>query len=158
MVYNNIRYQAVNITSELSYNTICSMKYGEGIPNKTSLVYPEALLDVGLFFTMLAAFCGIFLNLLVIITLLHDRVIRKEKFTPIIISIATCDLLFSAIVLPINSTRCYYRLILFWYIIWIENIPNILILPSQFMLWQFLLGIGYWEKYCAQYILCCSTV
>ena len=140
MVYNNIRYQTVNITSELGYNTICSMKYGEGIPNKTSLVYPEPLLDVGLFFTILSAFCGIFLNLIVIITLLHDRVIRKEKFTPIIISIATCDLLFSAIVLPINSTRCYYRLILFWYIIWIE----ILILSSQFMLWQFLLGIGYW--------------
>ena len=109
MVYNNVSYYTINITREFSYNTKCWMKYGEGIPNSTSLVYPEELLDFGLFFSMLTTFGGVFLNLLVIITLLHDRVIRLERFTPIIISIATCDLLFSAIVLPINSTRCYYR-------------------------------------------------
>ena len=109
MVYNNVSYYTINITRKLSYNTKCWMKYGEGIPNSTSLVYPEELLDFGLLFSMLTTFGGVFLNLLVIITLLHDRVIRLERFTPIIISIATCDLLFSAIVLPINSTRCYYR-------------------------------------------------
>ena len=109
MVSNNVSYYTINITSNLSYNTKCWMKYGEGIPNNTSIVYPEELLDFGLFFSMLTTFGGVFLNLLVIITLLHDRVIRLERFTPIIISIATCDLLFSAIVLPINSTRCYYR-------------------------------------------------
>ena len=109
MVYNDVSYHKINITSNVSYNTKCWMKYGEEIPNNTSLVYPEKLLDFGLFFSMLTTFGGVFLNLLVIITLLHDRVIRLERFTPIIISIATCDLLFSAIVLPINSTRCYYR-------------------------------------------------
>ena len=106
----NVSYYKQDLPDNDSYyNKECFVKHGEGIENTTSFVYTGFLSDVGLYFTGFMAISGVFLNSLTIITLLYNRSTREERFTPIIISLATCNLLFSFLVLPINASRFYYR-------------------------------------------------
>ena len=96
--------------NETLYNSYCYMKEGENLENTTSFVYSEDLCRAGFIVTLLMSICGAILNALTIITLFHNKSIRKERFTPIIISLSSCNFLFSIIVLPINSSRLYHRL------------------------------------------------
>ena len=106
----NITYSGINLTDDGSnYNEMCFLKQGEGLSNDTSIVYKDLWLDIGSVISFTLAVIGVLLNSLTIITLLCNAHIRKERFTPFIVSIATCDLLFSATVLPINGIRFYYR-------------------------------------------------
>ena len=95
--------------NEANYNSHCFVKEGDGVINSTSIVYSELLCKIGFTFTISISICGTLLNSLTLITLLYNKSIRKERFTPIIISLASCNLLFSIIVLPIKGSRFYYR-------------------------------------------------
>ena len=110
MLSTNFTYTIRQIpTNESNYNLKCYVKEGEGLSNTTSIAYSEPLCQIVFAFSILMSICGTILNALTIITLLNTKSIRKERFTPIVMSLASCNLLFSIIVLPMNGSRFYYR-------------------------------------------------
>ena len=111
MALENFTYQYRSISSnETKYNSYCYVKEGADLINTTSFVYSEDLSKLGFIVTLLMSICGTTLNALIVITLFKNKSIRKERFTPIIISLSSCNFLFSIIVLPIKSSRLYHRL------------------------------------------------
>ena len=95
--------------NDTQYNSYCYVKEGADLKNTTSFVYSEDLCKLGFVLTLLMSICGTTLNALIVITLFKNKSIRKERFTPIVISLASCNFLFSIIVLPIKSSRLYHR-------------------------------------------------
>ena len=112
MALENFTYHYRTLSSnETKYNSHCYVKEGAGLINTTSFVYSEDLSKLGFILTLLMSICGTTLNALIVITLLKNKSIRKERFTPIVISLASCNFLFSIIVLPIKSSRLYHRFV-----------------------------------------------
>ena len=81
MALENFAYHGHKFSeNETLYNSYCYMKEGEFLKNATSFVYSEDLCTVGFIFTLLMSICGAILNALTIITLFHNKSIRKERF------------------------------------------------------------------------------
>ena len=56
----------------------------------------------------LCSIMGATFNLITIMALLNDLSMRKHITTPFVISLATSDLLFSIIILPLMAARFFY--------------------------------------------------
>ena len=94
-----------------SANQQCYLKVDVNSPldNSTDYMYtPAQSIFSGLGATFLSIF-GFSLNLLFIWALVKDTKLRQEYLTPPILSLATTDLLYSMITLPITATRYFVK-------------------------------------------------
>ena len=105
----HLHYHEVNLTNSF-YNTKCYLKHGEGLfSNQTEYVYSPLHSNIAATGAVVISFLGFSLNSLVIAGLLNDKMIRKEVFTPFIISLALTDALFSILGLPVKATIFFLR-------------------------------------------------
>ena len=87
---------------ELADNGFCLKPVLE---NKTDWVYSQEESIFAGFCATLQAIAGIILNLLVFAVFLRNPAFRKEYLTPFILSLATTDLVYSLVTLPIIAAR-----------------------------------------------------
>ena len=79
------------------------------LSNSTDYVYSEAESILGGLGATIEAIAGSILNFLVIAALTKNTHLRKQYMTPSIVSLATTDLLFSLITLPMLSHHYFSR-------------------------------------------------
>ena len=104
---NISHYLRVNLTD--AHMDICYLKVdmNSELDNSTDYVYSDGesiLAGLGATFQSIA---GTILNILVIVALLKNTILRKEYLTPAIISLSLTDLLFSVITLPALAHRYF---------------------------------------------------
>ena len=101
----------VNLTqNESLYNTKCYLNVGLGwYPNDTIFVYSETQSVLTGICAAVIGVLGAVLNSIIIVALIKNSNIRKEDFTPFILSLALSDLLFCVLVLPFNAARFFQR-------------------------------------------------
>ena len=109
---NNIsHYHLVNLTGSNTSMDECYLKVNldSTLDGNTSFVYGTTeSVFAGIGSTILAI-VGTFLNFLVILALLRSNKLRKEYLTPSVVSLATTDLLYSMLTLPMLALRYFVQ-------------------------------------------------
>ena len=106
--YGNLHQPLVSLTNS-SFHTECYLKQGCGLNNDTAFVYSELESNISVTCASIISILGFSLNFMVIVALFKTPKLRREDFSPYIVSLALNDTVFSLFVLPINAARFYYR-------------------------------------------------
>ena len=83
------------------------------LDNSTASCYSTAESIIGGLGATFEGIAGTFLNALVILALLKNASLRKEYLTPSIVSLATTDLLFSMVTLPMVAIRYFVQYVFY---------------------------------------------
>ena len=108
---NISHYHLVNITNSSTSMTECYLKvdFDSKLDDSTSYVYSTTESVIAGVGSTILAIVGTFLNFLVILALLKCNKLRKEYLTPSVVSLATTDLLYSMLTLPMLALRYFVQ-------------------------------------------------
>ena len=107
---NVSHYHLVDLENN-DYMKKCYLKVdmNSKLDESTDYVYSEMQSTLGGVGATIESILGIILNLLVIVALVENPYIRKQYLTPAIVSLATTDLLYSFITLPMQAHNYFSR-------------------------------------------------
>ena len=111
---NISHYHLVNITGSSTSMTECYLKVSldSKLNDSTSYVYSTTDSVIAGIGSTILAIVGTFLNFVVILALLRCNKLRKEYLTPSVVSLATTDLLYSMLTLPMLAMRYFVQYVL----------------------------------------------
>lgn len=108
---NISHYHLMNLSGANEYNKDCylNVDLGSELNFRTEYSYSSAAsIFAGLCSTFLSI-SGSLLNILVILALMKDPTLRKQQCTPPLISLATTDLIYSILTLPMLGTTYFLQ-------------------------------------------------
>ena len=107
---NVSHYHLVDLEDN-AYMDKCYLKVDmtSSLNDSTEYVYSEMESLLGGVGATIESIFGIILNLLVIVALVENPYIRKQYLSPAIVSLATTDLLYSLITLPMQAHNYFSR-------------------------------------------------
>jgi hypothetical protein len=110
--HNISHYHLVNLTGSSNTSmTECYLKVNldSTLDDGTSYVYTTTESVIAGIGSTILAIVGTFLNFLVILALLRCNKLREEYLTPSVVSLATTDLLYSMLTLPMLAMRYFVQ-------------------------------------------------
>ena len=107
----NVSHYHLEKLEDNDYMDECYLKVdmNSNLNDSTEYVYNEMESTLGGVGATIESIFGIILNLLVIVALVENPYIRKQYLSPAIVSLATTDLLYSFITLPMQAHNYFSR-------------------------------------------------